>query len=74
MPGVRRYHRTLSTLLNGLIDAGFAIERTVESTPSEGWLRERPHDADERRRPMFLLVRASATQTPPRTEGQLSAA
>ncbi len=58
VPGVRRYHRTLSTLLNGLIDAGFVIERIVESTPSEEWLRERPRDADERRRPMFLLVRA----------------
>lgn len=56
--GVRRYHRTLSTLLNGLIDAGLAIERVVESAPSDAWLRERPQDADERRRPMFLLVRA----------------
>jgi 2-polyprenyl-3-methyl-5-hydroxy-6-metoxy-1,4-benzoquinol methylase len=58
IPGVRRYHRTLSTLLNGLIDAGLVIERVMESTPSEAWLRERPQDADERRRPLFLLVRA----------------
>jgi SAM-dependent methyltransferase len=56
--GVRRYHRTISTLLNGLIDAGLAIERVVESAPSDAWLRDRPQDADERRRPMFLLIRA----------------
>lgn len=56
--GVRRYHRTLSTLLNGLIDAGLVIERVVESTPSDAWLLDRPQDADERRRPLFLLVRA----------------
>jgi 2-polyprenyl-3-methyl-5-hydroxy-6-metoxy-1,4-benzoquinol methylase len=58
VPGVRRYHRTISTLLNGLVEAGLAIERVVEPTPGDAWLRERPQDADERRRPMFLLVRA----------------
>lgn len=58
VPGVRRYHRTLSTLLNGLIEAGLVIQRVVEPTPSDAWLRDRPQDADERRRPMFLLVRS----------------
>lgn len=58
VPGVRRYHRTLSTLLNELIDAGLVIERVVEPAPSDTWLRDRPQDVDERRRPMFLLVRA----------------
>ncbi len=42
--GVRRYHRTISTLLNGLIDAGLAIERVVESAPSDAWLRDRPQE------------------------------
>lgn len=58
VPGVQRYHRTLATILNTLIDAGLAIERVVESAPDDAWLRDRPQDADERRRPMFLLVRA----------------
>lgn len=58
VPGVRRYHRTLSTLLNGLIDAGLVIERVVEPSPSDEWLRNQPEHADERRRPMFVLVRA----------------
>jgi 2-polyprenyl-3-methyl-5-hydroxy-6-metoxy-1,4-benzoquinol methylase len=56
--GVRKYHRTLSTLLNGLIEAGLGIERVVEPVPSEDWLRRHPNDTDERRRPMFLLLRA----------------
>jgi 2-polyprenyl-3-methyl-5-hydroxy-6-metoxy-1,4-benzoquinol methylase len=58
VPGVRRYHRTLATLLNGVIDAGLVIERVIEPAPSDAWLRERPRDADDRRRPMFLLVGA----------------
>lgn len=39
IPRVRRYHRTVSTLLDGLIDSGLTIERVVESTPSPDWLR-----------------------------------
>jgi SAM-dependent methyltransferase len=54
--GVRKFHRTLGTLLNGLVGAGFAVERVVEPVPSERWLRAHPHWADERRRPIFLLV------------------
>jgi 2-polyprenyl-3-methyl-5-hydroxy-6-metoxy-1,4-benzoquinol methylase len=56
--GVRKYHRTVSTLLNGLIGASLSIERVVEPMPSEDWLRRHPNDNDERRRPMFLLLRA----------------
>ena len=56
--GVRKVHRTLATLINGLLDAGLLIERIVEPVPSEEWLRDRPQWRDERRRPMFLLVRA----------------
>ena len=49
--GVRRYHRTFATLLNGLIDAGMTVERVVEPVP--------PKEAGEEwRRPVFLLLRA----------------
>lgn len=58
VPGVRKVHRTLATLINGLLDAGLVVERVVEPVPSEQWLRDRPWAHDERRRPMFLLVRA----------------
>jgi SAM-dependent methyltransferase len=56
--GVRKVHRTLSTLINALVDAGLEVERVVEPVPTEHWLRTHPDARDERRRPMFLLVRA----------------
>lgn len=56
--GVQKYHRTLSTLLNGLIDAGLAIERVVEPVPDEEGLGRHPEWIHERRRPFCLLVRA----------------
>ena len=58
VPGVRKVHRTLATLINGLLDAGLVIERVVEPMPSEQWLHDHPQARDERRRPVFLLVRA----------------
>jgi SAM-dependent methyltransferase len=58
VPGVRKVHRMLATLINGLLDAGLVIERVIEPLPSEQWLRDHPLALDERRRPMFVLVRA----------------
>jgi SAM-dependent methyltransferase len=58
VPGVRKFHRTVATLLNGLTDAGLAIARVTEPIPSPAWLERHPSMPDERRRPMFLLVRA----------------
>ena len=60
--GVRKHHRTIATLLNGLLEAGLAIERVVEPVPRDQQLRRRPELIDERRRPMFLLVRARRGQ------------
>ncbi len=58
VPGVRKVHRTLATLVNGLVDAGLRVERVLEPVPDEGWLATHPQSRDERRRPMFLLARA----------------
>jgi SAM-dependent methyltransferase len=58
VPGVRKVHRTLATLINGLVDAGLGVERVVEPIPSEQWLQDHPLARDERRRPVFLLIRA----------------
>jgi 2-polyprenyl-3-methyl-5-hydroxy-6-metoxy-1,4-benzoquinol methylase len=58
VPGVRKVHRTVATLINGLVDARLVVERVVEPIPGEQWLRDHPAAGDERRRPMFLLVRA----------------
>jgi 2-polyprenyl-3-methyl-5-hydroxy-6-metoxy-1,4-benzoquinol methylase len=58
VPGVRKIHRMLATLLNGVLDAGLVLERVLEPMPDEQWLRNHPRTTDERRRPMFLLLRA----------------
>ena len=58
VPGVRKVHRTLATLVNGLVDAGFVVERMLEPVPDASWLQAHPQSQDERRRPVFLLVRA----------------
>jgi len=58
VPGVRKVHRMLATLVNGVLDAGLMLERLVEPMPDERWLREHPAALDERRRPMFLLISA----------------
>ena len=58
---VVKYHRTLATYVNNLIDAGFRIARLSEPEPTPEMLRDRPDLADEVRRPMFLLIAAIAT-------------
>lgn len=58
VPGVRKVHRTFATFINGLVDAGLVVERVIEPIPSEQWFRDHPQWADERRRPMFLMIRA----------------
>jgi 2-polyprenyl-3-methyl-5-hydroxy-6-metoxy-1,4-benzoquinol methylase len=56
--GVRKVHRTMATLINGLVDAGLIVERVMEPVPGQEWLERHPLAQDERRRPVFLLVRA----------------
>ncbi len=63
VPGVRKVHRTLATLIDGVLDSGLTVERVVEPVPSQQWLEDHPQMSDERYRPMFLLVRA---RKPPR--------
>lgn len=56
--GVIKQHRTLGTLLNLLIQAGFALSHIEEWGPSEADLMARPELAEEQERPMILLVSA----------------
>ncbi|WJH34460.1 class I SAM-dependent methyltransferase [Paenibacillus sp. CC-CFT747] len=55
---VIKYHRTLSTYLNGLLNAGFHIKAVKEPIPSEEMLQSIPGMKDELRRPMFLIISA----------------
>jgi SAM-dependent methyltransferase len=56
--GVVKQHRTIATYLNSLLDAGFAISRVIEWAPSQEQIDARPELAEERERPMFLLIAA----------------
>lgn len=58
VPGVRKYHRMVSTILNTLIEAGLTVERVLEPMPDEAMLRRHSEWARERHRPFILLVRA----------------
>lgn len=55
---VIKYHRTVSTYMNGLIQAGFGIKAVMEPKPSEALLASVPEMRDETRRPMFLMISA----------------
>lgn len=53
-----KQHRTRGTTLNALIRAGFAISHVEEWGPTEAQIAARPELAEERERPMIVLVAA----------------
>lgn len=57
-PGVIKQHRTLGTYLNLLIRLGFTLLHVEEWGPSVAQVVGRPEWAEERERPMFLLISA----------------
>jgi SAM-dependent methyltransferase len=56
--GVIKQHRTIGTYLNLLIRAGFSIGHVQEWAPTDEQVAARPELAEERERPMMLLVAA----------------
>jgi SAM-dependent methyltransferase len=56
--GVVKYHRTIETYVNGLLDAGLRLVRLEEPEADAALLAEKPEWRDERRRPPFLLLAA----------------
>ncbi|MHB1302749.1 MAG: methyltransferase domain-containing protein [Acidiphilium sp.] len=63
--GVVKHHRTLGTTLNLLIRSGFTIAHVEEFGPSDAQIAANPDLAEERERPMFLLVAAFTDAAPP---------
>jgi SAM-dependent methyltransferase len=55
---VIKQHRTLGTYLNLLLRLGFALTHVEEWGPTDEQIAARPCLAEERQRPMFLLVAA----------------
>lgn len=54
---ITKYHKTLTTYINGLLQNGFAITELIEPEPDETML-DIPGMRDELRRPMMLLMAA----------------
>ena len=59
---VVKYHRTLSTYVNTLIDSGFRISKLLEPQPTREMLNEQPELQDDYRRPTFLMIAAVKNQ------------
>jgi SAM-dependent methyltransferase len=55
---VVKYHRTVASILNTVIDSGFAIKQISEPKPSEEIIEKYPAMKDELRRPIFIMVSA----------------
>ena len=56
--GVAKYHRTMATLVNGLVGAGLAVTQIVEPVASEEALRREPGLATLARLPGCLIVKS----------------
>lgn len=55
---VMMYHRTMSTILNTLIESGLQIEKIIEPIPTKEAVSNLPSLHKEFRRPSFLIIRA----------------
>ena len=56
---VKKYHRTFSTIINTLIEAGFCIEEMIEPLPTNELLEKYPGYKDLFHKPDFLLIKAT---------------
>ena len=54
--GVIKYHRTIETYVNALIDSGFALKRLLEPGPTIEAVAERPELSEHLRRPPILVL------------------
>lgn len=53
-----KYHRTLTTYINALIQAGFSLVELIEPEPEPRLLESNIAMQHELRRPMFLMIAA----------------
>lgn len=56
--GIIKYHRTFSSIVNTLIEAGFTIEKIIEPVPSAETMKKFPKYKDNIHKPDFLLISA----------------
>lgn len=56
--GVVKYHRTISTLINTLIDNGLVIEKIIEPESTPTGLEKMPELINEKRRPSSIIIKS----------------
>ncbi len=56
--GVETYHRNMSHLVNGLIDAGFTIKRLNESYASEEAIKKKPKLIEQKDHSYYVYIKA----------------
>jgi len=56
--GVVKYHRTISTLINTLINSGLVLEKIIEPQTIPIGLEKMPKLIDEKRRPSIIVIKA----------------
>lgn len=66
---VTKYHRTLTTYINTLLECGFTIQKLVEPMPPKEMM-DLPGMKDEMRRPMMLLLNAKKQGGDPEINNQ----
>jgi SAM-dependent methyltransferase len=60
---VVKFHRTIATYVNTLLDSGFTMTKLCEPHPSQEQLDMHPEWQEEVRRPMFLLIATIKLET-----------
>ncbi|NIK75247.1 SAM-dependent methyltransferase [Paenibacillus castaneae] len=61
---VIKFHRTVATYMNALLESGFQITKLSEPQPTAEMLANIPDMQDELRRPMFLMIAAVKVEGP----------
>lgn len=56
--GVIKYHRTISTLINELINNGLGLEKIIEPLAIPTGLKQMPKLSNEKRKPSFIVIKA----------------
>ncbi|WP_397538089.1 class I SAM-dependent methyltransferase [Rummeliibacillus pycnus] len=56
--GVIKYHRTISTLINTLINNGLVLEKIIEPKSIPAGLEQMPQLISEERRPSFIVIKS----------------
>lgn len=59
---IEKYHRSLSELINSLIELGYIIEKIVEPIPNDFAIEKRPDFYDEFEKPTCIIIRARKAQ------------